>query len=157
MMRVAEVRQMPTRRRPSSRRQIVLDEVRERSGPRQLVRDTSTAMRHAERLRHPHQLRRGFAAPPPACPDADLGIPRLRPGCRVRDEHRHRDPPRDVQRPLRLVHRMLRAPGSALAIESVPLHRPPLKRSAIGACTLRSSRPASASHCWRSATAAGLW
>ena len=59
---------------------------------------------------------------------------RLRPRhTEMRDEHRDGDAPRDVQRPLGFAHRARTRVGSALAIESVPFQRPPLKRSAIGA------------------------
>ena len=66
-------------------------------------------------------------------------------------------PPRDVQRALGLADRLrARVADRRWPATATPPQRPPAKLSAIGAWTLRSSSPASASHSCRSAIAAGL-
>ena len=87
-------------------RHVFLDEVDERSGPRQLVRHHFHRDLHAERLRQPLQLFDAPARGRARVLHADLGIPRLRSRhAEMRDEHRNGDAPRDVQRPLGFAHR----------------------------------------------------
>ncbi len=124
-------------------------------GARQLVRDHFDRDPHAERLRDPQQFLDAALRRRPRITGA---LAALRPrDAEVRDQHRHRHPPRDVQRRSVSLTACARASGSVLASDSDPPQRPPVKLSAVGAWMLRSSSPASASHCCRSATAAGLW
>ena len=84
--------------------EIVLDEVHDRARARQLVRDHFDGDPHAERLRDPQQL---LDAAPRRRPRIAGALAALRArDAEVRHQHRHRQPPRDVQRLFGLAHRM---------------------------------------------------
>ena len=117
---------------PTSAVEIVLDEVHERAGARQLVRDHLDRDPHAERLRDPQQFldaapRRvarvvagGLASAPSRHPE-------------MRDQHRHRNPPRDVQRLLGFAHRVRARVGIGARQRQRAAPAPAVKLSAIGA------------------------
>ena len=87
-------------------RDVLFDEMHERAGAGQLVRQHFHGDSHPERLRQPHQLLDAAPRRRARVLWADLRIPRLvarHP--EVRDQHRHGDAPRDVQRPLGLANR----------------------------------------------------